>query len=218
MSNEGGTKTIRYNVGGKCFEVSQEAVNRHPTTILTIKALEFSQNISTDAIFIDGNGERFGYILDYLHTGRAVLPSNVPKAALLQDLNDYGFRYYNMRDIDDSSASADTLAQIVTLEGEHISDLKKRDVEIATLQLKRSYAIVAHECFRHYIQNGISTSFRLQGSSDSDVYRCFFTSEFKKDFFNEVLAMYGLKYISHQIEYPSSKNYVTLKLGKQFDT
>jgi len=170
------------------------------------------------AIFIDGNAECFGYVLDYLCTGRVVLPCNVPKAALLQDLNHYGFQSISMYNIDDSSASADALAQIVRLEEEHKRDLEKRDVKIAMLQLKGSYAIVASECFRHYIHHGISTSFCLHGNSNSDVNRCFFTSEFKKGFLNEVLATYGLKYISHQKDCHLSKNYVTLTLGKTFDT
>jgi len=187
MSDNGGRKTIRYNVGGQIFEVSHAAVNRHPTTIMAKKAVEFSQNGSAAAIFIDGNAERFGYVLDYLRCGHVVLPSNIPKAVLLQDLNYYGFQFISMDNVDDSSALVGALAQIVRLEEEHKRDLEKLDVEIAMLQLKRSYAIVAHECFRHYIQNGISTSFRLQGSSDSDVYRCFFTSEFKKVFLMKCL-------------------------------
>eukprot|EP00548_Thalassiothrix_antarctica_P011562 CAMPEP_0194156398 /NCGR_PEP_ID=MMETSP0152-20130528/68194_1 /TAXON_ID=1049557 /ORGANISM="Thalassiothrix antarctica, Strain L6-D1" /LENGTH=193 /DNA_ID=CAMNT_0038864045 /DNA_START=188 /DNA_END=769 /DNA_ORIENTATION=- len=50
--------------------------------------------ISTNALFIERDGERFRYCLDYMRDGGIVhLPPTVPKAALLQDLEYYGFQH-----------------------------------------------------------------------------------------------------------------------------
>jgi len=208
MINEGEKKTIRYNVGGHIFEVSHDVVNRHPTTILAKTASEFLQNGSAAEIFIDGNAERFSHVLDYLRSGRTILPITVPKATFMQDLNYYGFQNIDPNNIDAVTAPVNALDQVVKMEENYKEDLKRRDAELATLQLKRNCAIVAHECFRCYIQNGI-LAFRLQAAADSEVERCF--SKLNVDFLNEMLATYGLVYVSHK---KSSYGYVNLELGK----
>jgi len=66
------------------FEVSRELVERHPATKLAIIAEESWDD--SEAIFMDGNSERFEYVLDYVRTGHVVLPINISRTALLQDL------------------------------------------------------------------------------------------------------------------------------------
>jgi len=217
MIDEGKKNTIRYNVGGHIFEVSRDVVNRHPTTILAETASEFMHNSSPDAIFIDGNAERFGFVLDYLLTGRAVLPINIPKAAFLRDLNFYGFQNIESSNVDTTSASADVVAQITKLEENYKQNLKERDAEIVTLQLKQSCFFVAHECFLYYIPHDTSESLRLDGKSESEVYRCF--SNFNEVLLNEMLVIYGLKYVSHNTEYAynNASLCVTLRLSKLSD-
>jgi len=208
---------ISYNVGGQIFEVSHDAVNQHPTTIQEKTVLEIPQSSST-AIFIDGNAERFAYVLDYLRTGRAVLPFNVPKTAFLHNLHYYGFQNINPINVDAISASAEAVAQVAKLEKQYQEDLKARDAEIEMLQLKRSCSFVAHECFRQYIKSGISGSFYLEGFFEIDINCCF--SNFHVTFLNEALANYGLKYISHKRETLQSNRSamcVTLTFGKISD-
>jgi hypothetical protein len=43
-------------------------------------------------IFIDRNGERFGYVLDFMRCGRVVLPYNVSRDLLLLDFDFYGIQ------------------------------------------------------------------------------------------------------------------------------
>ncbi len=211
MSDNGGRKTIRYNVGGQIFEVSHDVVNRHPTTILAERAAEFSLSSSADDIFIDGNAERFGYVLDYLRTGRAVLPSNIPKSALLRDLKIYGFKNVDPNHINAINASADAVLQVTKLQEYYKQVSKERDADIAALQLKRRWSSVANECFRQYIQNAISGSVRLQWNTGGDVYVCF--SNLDVGLLNEMLEIYGLNYISHEVKLEYGTQYVFVKLG-----
>jgi len=83
MGDNGGQKILPYNVGGQIFEVVHDIVMRHPTTIMAKVALKFSPTSPTAAITIAGNAEQFGYVLDYLCTGCAVLPFNIFKSAFL---------------------------------------------------------------------------------------------------------------------------------------
>jgi len=71
------------------FEVSCELVERHPNIKLAIMAEESWDD--SEAIFMDGNSERFEYVLDYVRTGHVILPINISRMALLQDLEFYGF-------------------------------------------------------------------------------------------------------------------------------
>ena len=60
---------------------------------------------------IDGNGDRFPYILDYMRDKEVHLPLSVPKAALLRDFEYYGFDLnHNIRveDIHDGSSSVES--------------------------------------------------------------------------------------------------------------
>jgi len=206
MTDNVGENPIRYNVGGQVFEVSHDAVNQHPTTILAKMAAEYAQNSSTDVIFIDGDAERFGYVLDYLRTGRAVLSFFVPKSAFLQDLYFYGFQNIDPKNIDAISA-ADAVAQVAQLEEEYNKNMKKRDDEIAALQFNQACFWVAHECFNLYIKNGISKPFRVHGS-DSRISLCF--SKFNRGLLNEMLTVYGLEYQSYQ----SEGGYIMVTFGK----
>jgi len=213
MSKKAGG-TIRYNVGGRIFEVSRDIVNRHPTTILARTAFE---NRSSDPIFIDGNSERFSCVLDYLRTGRAILPSNVPRAAFLQDLNFYGFRDIDPNNVDAITVSADALEQVAKLGEYYKQDLKERDNEIARsererdkeidrirkqrdgeidmLRRKRSCSFVAYECFHEYIHKGILGPFWFDIHAGSNARLCFVN--FNKNLLTETLAVCGLQYISH---------------------
>ena len=94
-------KTVRFNVGGTIYEVSRSLLEQHPDTMLSRLASETwcsgdqngSDVTNADALFIERDGERFKYCLDYMRDGGVVnLPSKVPKEALLLDLDYYGFQ------------------------------------------------------------------------------------------------------------------------------
>jgi len=95
--------TVRFNVGGTVYEVSRSLLNQHPDTMLARLASDTWQSVGNeddddkddgnDAIFIERNGERFQYCLDYMRDGGTVgLPATVSEQGFLQDLAYYGFQ------------------------------------------------------------------------------------------------------------------------------
>ena len=86
--------TITFNVGGTIYEVSQSLLQYFPNTMLARAASETwskKTNAKNDPIFMDRNGERFAFILDYMRDNKIVLPLTITKEALIDDLNYYGF-------------------------------------------------------------------------------------------------------------------------------
>jgi len=82
--------TVIFNVGGKKFEISRKLLSKNPNTMLSRSAEARSQIDSNAEIFIENNGERFQFCLDYLRSGRVSIPYTVSKEDLLNDLDFYG--------------------------------------------------------------------------------------------------------------------------------
>mmetsp|Transcript_42298 Transcript_42298/g.49437 ORF Transcript_42298/g.49437 Transcript_42298/m.49437 type:complete len:218 (+) Transcript_42298:204-857(+) len=82
--------TVIFNVGGKKFEISRKLLSQNPNTMLSRSAEARSQIDPNAEIFIENNGERFQFCLDYLRSGRVSIPYTVSKEDLLNDLDFYG--------------------------------------------------------------------------------------------------------------------------------
>ena len=64
------TNTIKFNVGGRPFEVSRDLMEEHSETMLGKLVSEAWQADPEEPVFIDRNGNIFEYVLDYLRYGR----------------------------------------------------------------------------------------------------------------------------------------------------
>jgi len=94
------TSTIKFNVGGKLYEVSKSLLKRFPDTLLAQKASDESET----PIFIDRDPDRFAYCLDYMRDGGKLhLPEVITKSSILQELGYFGFG-----DIDESLINDET--------------------------------------------------------------------------------------------------------------
>ena len=79
---------VRLNVGGRIYDVSRSLLYRYPNTLLA--RLTYPE--AGLPLFLEGNGDRFQYCLDYMRNGGSVhLPATTSKRALLLDLEYYGF-------------------------------------------------------------------------------------------------------------------------------
>ena len=85
------TTVIKFDVGGSRYEVAKSLLEAHPGTMLTRMASDQWHDDSEAEIFIERDGERFKFCLDYLRDGKILLPITVRKEAVLQDL-----KYYNI--------------------------------------------------------------------------------------------------------------------------
>mmetsp|Transcript_267 Transcript_267/g.440 ORF Transcript_267/g.440 Transcript_267/m.440 type:complete len:198 (+) Transcript_267:191-784(+) len=82
--------TILFNIGGHPYRVSKSLLESQPNSMLTrIASKEWHTDESE--IFIDRNGSRFQYVLDYLRDGRVILPVSECKETVVYELE-----YYNI--------------------------------------------------------------------------------------------------------------------------
>ena len=90
------TNILCFNVGGKRYKVSCSLFKSHPNSMLAQRTFEQWQSDPDEEIFIERDGYRFRFIIDYLQNdGHVLLCMNVPKAAFLAEL-----AYYGIKDVD----------------------------------------------------------------------------------------------------------------------
>lgn len=95
--------TVLFNIGGQLYRISRSLLNLQPKSMLARSASEHwhsqhcDNNIQScqgmNAIFIDRNGSRFQYVLDYLRDGRIFLPMSECREAILSELDYYNIQY-----------------------------------------------------------------------------------------------------------------------------
>ena len=81
---------IKFNIGGTRYEISQCLIQSYPDSMLAKSAAMQWYTDPNAEIYIDRDGARFRYVLDYLRDGQVHLPVYVPKASLLLDLHFFG--------------------------------------------------------------------------------------------------------------------------------
>ena len=84
------TDTTQFNVGGTTYAVSRSLLESHANSMLAATASEKWQQDPEAEIFIERNGHRFQYVLDYMRDGKVVLPVTETKEAVLAELEYYG--------------------------------------------------------------------------------------------------------------------------------
>lgn len=92
-------RVVTFNVGGTIYQVSRSLLASFPDTMLARIASETWQSADQEEeeeekpIFIDRDGHRFRFCLDYMRDGQMFLPMTVRKEAVIQDLEYYGIEY-----------------------------------------------------------------------------------------------------------------------------
>jgi hypothetical protein len=80
------SKVVRLNVGGTHYEVSRSLMEMYPDTMLARMISDEWSNEDDQEVFIDRNGPRFQYVLDYMRDQKAALAMNVTKESNKGDL------------------------------------------------------------------------------------------------------------------------------------
>ncbi|KAL7550118.1 hypothetical protein ACHAWF_013354 [Thalassiosira exigua] len=85
--------SIKFNVGGRHFEVSRDLIEQQPDSMLGTTVSGHWHPDREKTIFIDRNGDIFAQVIEYLRYGCVVLPTSVPKEMFVRDLDYYGLGY-----------------------------------------------------------------------------------------------------------------------------
>ncbi|GFH56363.1 K_tetra-domain-containing protein [Chaetoceros tenuissimus] len=88
------TQTIKFNVGGTRYEVSRSLIEAFPQTLLERSASKVWNEGGDDEIFIEGNGHRFQYVLDFMRYGKITLPSSESNDVFFTEMEYYGLTSY----------------------------------------------------------------------------------------------------------------------------
>lgn len=94
---------VTFDIGGKAFKVSKDLLQKYPNTMLCMKTSEIETSNNNEPIFIDGNNDRFPYIIDYMKFNEVELPLHISKKVFIKELEYYGFHNIILKDIDTMS-------------------------------------------------------------------------------------------------------------------
>jgi hypothetical protein len=123
--------TIRFDVGGVVYKLARSTLNLHPTTMLARMADKVWANDDhdpNDAHFIDRNGDRFQYVLDYMRDRQVNLPMTMSKGAFLKEME-----YYNFDGVEDSSIFVGTVEDATYLADVVPNHVYEEDERLMTL-------------------------------------------------------------------------------------
>jgi hypothetical protein len=148
------SETTIFNVSGQIYQVSRSLLDQHPDTMLARCASTQWLADPTSKIFVDRDGHIFRYVLNYLRDGNVILPMNVSKNSLINELLYFGVK------ITDSSIK---ICQQATMHGamavnKLIQSLEKDEICICFTRL----CITAYKCqgsdtqFQFYVRFGSS--------------------------------------------------------------
>mmetsp|Transcript_15380 Transcript_15380/g.33229 ORF Transcript_15380/g.33229 Transcript_15380/m.33229 type:complete len:250 (+) Transcript_15380:514-1263(+) len=81
-------ETVKLNVGGKKYETSWAVIS----SVEKLSALAYERWVEDpeDEIFVDRDGIRFRYCLDYFRDGKVVIPRSETRESILNDLKYFG--------------------------------------------------------------------------------------------------------------------------------
>jgi len=157
----GETESVTFDVGGRTFKVSRSLIKQHEKSMLarlvsdTWQSVKDSEKASN--LFIDRDGDRFAYVLDFLRYGHVQLPYNISKELLILDLDFFGIDgatdetitvghdyYCHFSKVSELHImKANLMAQVKGI----LVQVKEIDYTFATITLSSIY-------FEKYIQNG----------------------------------------------------------------
>jgi hypothetical protein len=111
--------TVKFNVGGRLYEVSRDLLESFPSTMLARMASETWQKDPGATLFVECDSERSRLCLDCMRDGKVWLPCTVPKEAFLHDLDFYGFDDVDQTKIRGGSSYLDAAERLLKCKNEY---------------------------------------------------------------------------------------------------
>jgi hypothetical protein len=120
------SNVIRLNVGGTRYEVSRLLMKMYPDTMLGRLVSDEWSSEDDQEVFIDRNGPRFQYVLDYMRDQKTTLAMNVTKESILTELEYFGFANVPSESIDQTKSNTLALEHIKTTQINFAKRVQKR--------------------------------------------------------------------------------------------
>jgi BTB/POZ domain len=191
--------TVCLDVGGIKYKVSRTLIEMYPNTMLGRLVSDTWLQDPTREIFIDRDGDRFRYVLDYMRDGKACLPMSISRPSLVQELDFFGFENVPSEAINEGYSNFAAATRIKELVERHDSDAKARNTQVSQIGIEQAYALLAIECFKHYATTGRFDTFPflMQGHETlRQLEHIYQGQQVDVDCFNRHLSKLGLQYKS----------------------
>lgn len=176
-------KTIKFNVGGKRFEVSRDLIIRDSDNGETMLSRLVSSTWMEDPkseVFIDRDGDRFTYVLDYLRYGEVTLPMNISETLFYKDLDFFGIAVGESGLIrKENRYMSDTLTRI------HEAEKEKKHFLLA-LDIVKDFASNPRERFEYRLTSQNLYCCQILGKSVKE-------DDYDGEMLNKQLARFGYK-------------------------
>jgi hypothetical protein len=209
-SSTDSSRTVKFNVGGRHYEVSRSLIERFPETMLAKMVSETWQKDPEATLFIDENGDRFQYCLDYMRRKEVWIPLSVPKEALLQDLDYYGFENVDPGKIYGGSSNLAAALHLIKCKKEHEKVLSTcvENVEAAEATCRENVKAtkttskceeVAYECFVRFSQ-GKSLKMGFRSNKEPKLYSSAEVAVTNPAELQDQLAKYGLAFVESEFK------------------
>jgi hypothetical protein len=215
------SSTVKFDVGGRLYKVSRSLIEKFPSTMLAKMVSETWQKDPEATLFIDENGDRFQYCLDYMRRNEVWIPLSVPKEALLQDLDYYGFEDVDPSKICGGSSTLAAARHLIKCKKEHekvlstcMENVKAAETNVKAAETKVKCEEVAYECFVRLMLKK-SQTFSLTFEHNSELYSSARDAVANTAVFQDHLANYGLALVKGETSRWSNACCLTLKERKE---
>ena len=171
-------KTIHFNVGGTKYEVSKSLIETYPDTMLATMISDRWQHHDNDndddtndgtttdkVLFIDRNGHRFQYVLDYMRDQHVHSTMGVTGASIRKELEYFGFVNVPPDVIDVSNCNLDAAKQVFMANRKSEVIVKDCKTGIEDLMNSSESEIIANYVYQEYMKKG---SLRLDLTQSSN--------------------------------------------------
>ena len=192
------SSTVRFNIGGFHYEVSRSLLNRYPNSMLNIISSPQWQKNPDSEIFIDRDGSRFKFCLDYLRDAKCNLPLTVSRDAVVEDLFYYGIIVPDDKTINYFSSLQTQRFQALKFTREFLSHLNTKIITLSkTTDVDSVHQFQCYNIVRkfvcQYIESGeLHYCFSLSSKTEFDerLYNCL---KKRTKMLESCLQEYGLK-------------------------
>lgn len=218
-NTSGETESVRLDVGGRTFKVSRSLINQHDTTMLARLVSDTWQSVKdsekSSNLFIDRDGDRFAYVLDFLRYGRVTLPCHIPRELFLLDLDFFGIEGATDETVvldHDYFCHSSKVSEMYSLRAKLSAQVKDIDRKLAAITLSSGY-------FEHYAEKGnLSFSCVVRKGIDDEgemlhIRRNLYNkTSYEFSLVNVYLKEYGLQLITYSDDYRQGRNVITLQI------
>jgi BTB/POZ domain len=157
-------KVVVFDVGGRIFKVRRSLLDSYPDTMLARSASVLwnpttnsqqddnagGKGSSQKPIFIDRDGLRFSYILDYMRDGGVVtLPLTVSRESFVKELEYFSFDISSINS-NNITCAIPTCDAVTHIEALHT----KFDTWLTQSEMRKTYQIFAYALFSEFVWSG----------------------------------------------------------------